>query len=135
RPLANARPDVPPGLAIAVDRLRARDPAERPANADEVIAMLEPFALADAVDDPSHWSGPRWAALVMEVLHGRTTPDDVCRRRGLPIGRIPPRRAAREFAGRSNLPPAPPGCRAPSAPRSRTDSATRSDTRPVPAAR
>jgi serine/threonine-protein kinase len=43
RRLPEARPDVPPALAELVDRLRARDPAERPASATEVIAALRPF--------------------------------------------------------------------------------------------
>jgi serine/threonine protein kinase len=82
RPLAQAR-QVPPGLAVLVDRLRARDPAERPASAEAVIALLEPFASQDAVDEPSHWSGRRRAALVMEVLQGRMTPAEVSHRHGL----------------------------------------------------
>jgi serine/threonine protein kinase len=83
RPLAQSRPEVPSGLAVIVDRLRARDPAERPANAEEVVVLLEPFARHDAAEEPSHWSGQRRAALVMEVLQGRTTPDDVLRQHGL----------------------------------------------------
>jgi serine/threonine protein kinase len=83
RPLAQARPGVPPGLAAVVDRLRARAPAERPATAEEVVVLLEPFALRDASDDPSHWNGQRRAALVMDLLQGRTTPDDIFRQYGL----------------------------------------------------
>ena len=90
RPLAHARPDVPSALATIVDRLRARDPAERPASAEEVVVLLEPFARADSGDEPVLWSGQRRAALVMELLQGRTTPDEVFRRYGL---------AAEELAG------------------------------------
>jgi serine/threonine protein kinase len=84
RPLAQARPDVPSGLATIVDRLRARDPAERPASAEEVVVLLEPFARADGGDEPTLWSGQRRAHLVMELLQSRTTPDEVFRRYGLP---------------------------------------------------
>src|SRR5439155_10299253 len=52
RPLALARPEVPPDLAALVDRLRARAPAERPASAEEVVVLLEPFAHADGADEP-----------------------------------------------------------------------------------
>ncbi len=78
RPLADARPDVPPGLAAVVDRLRSRDPAARPASAAEVIELLEPFARKPKDDDPAHWDGKRKAALVLEVLQGRTTATDAC---------------------------------------------------------
>ena len=88
--MAHARPDVPSALATIVDRLRARDPAERPASAEEVVVLLEPFARADSGDEPVLWSGQRRAALVMELLQGRTTPDEVFRRYGL---------AAEELAG------------------------------------
>jgi serine/threonine protein kinase len=43
RALLEARPDVPATLAAVVDRLRARDPADRPSSAADVIAALEPF--------------------------------------------------------------------------------------------
>jgi serine/threonine-protein kinase len=43
RPLRDVLPDAPPELAAIVDRLRARELQKRPATADEVIALLEPF--------------------------------------------------------------------------------------------
>ncbi len=43
RPLTSLRPDVHPQLAALVDRLRARNPADRPASAEEALRLLEPF--------------------------------------------------------------------------------------------
>jgi serine/threonine-protein kinase len=43
-PLQAIRPDVPDDLARLVARLLAKDPADRPASADEVAAALEPLA-------------------------------------------------------------------------------------------
>jgi serine/threonine protein kinase len=83
RPLAQARPDVPAGLATIVDRLRARDAAERPASAEEVVVLLEPFTHEDDADEPMLWSGQRRAALVMELLRGQLAPEDACERHGL----------------------------------------------------
>jgi serine/threonine protein kinase len=83
RPLADARPGVPPGLAAVVDRLRARDPAARPGSAEETIALLEPFARKSWESDPAQWDGRRRAALVLEVLQGRVNAPDACLRDGL----------------------------------------------------
>jgi serine/threonine protein kinase len=84
RPLAEARADVPPGLAAVVDRLRARDPDQRPASADEAATLLEPFARSSAPDPaPAHWDGRRKAALVLEVLRGRTDAAAACTTHGL----------------------------------------------------
>jgi serine/threonine protein kinase len=83
RPLAQARPDVPPALAAIVDRMRSREPELRPASAAEVIAQLEPFAPPAADRDPRLWDGRRKAALVLDVLQGRSTPADACARCGL----------------------------------------------------
>jgi serine/threonine protein kinase len=83
RPLLESRADAPADLALVVDRLRARDPAERPASAEEAIVLLEPFAQKDAADDPSRWNGPHRAALLMEVIQGRLTPEEISERHGL----------------------------------------------------
>jgi serine/threonine protein kinase len=85
RPLAESRKDVPPGLAGVVDRLRARDPGARPATADETIALLEPFVRKTKDTDPTHWDPKRKAALVLEVLQGRTLATDACSRYGLAV--------------------------------------------------
>ena len=81
RPLLEVRPDAPAGLAAIVDGLRARNPADRPGTAEEVIDLLEPFALDR--DDPMGWDGPRKAGLVLDVLRGKTTPAEVQQRWGL----------------------------------------------------
>jgi serine/threonine protein kinase len=83
RPLAQVRPDAPPALAAIVDRLRAREPAARPASAVEVIALLEPFARPAADRDPRRWDGRRKVALVLDVLQGRSSPAEACTRGGV----------------------------------------------------
>src|SRR5262249_22273090 len=67
KPLEDARADVPAGLAALVDRLRARDPATRPATADEVVTLLEPYRKY-APDGTQSWDGRRRAAFVLDVL-------------------------------------------------------------------
>jgi transposase-like protein len=83
RPLAEARANVPAGLAAVVDRLRARDPAARPASAEEALALLEPFTRHSPADDPSRWDGRRRAELVLRVLRERLSAADACSRHGL----------------------------------------------------
>jgi serine/threonine protein kinase len=83
RSLAEARADVPPALAAVVERLRAREPAKRPARAEEAIALLAPFAGAAPDDRPGQWEGRHKAALVLEVLQGRTTAEEACQRYNL----------------------------------------------------
>lgn len=85
RPLQEVRPDVPTELAMVVDRLRSRSPAARPSSAEEVINLLEPYAHETRVDDPREWEGRHKAAVVMEVLLGRSTVSEVCQRHGLEI--------------------------------------------------
>jgi serine/threonine-protein kinase len=75
-PLASVRDDVPPALVVLVARCLAKDPAERPTDAAEVLGSLESFALApgaaqmprlhdwvDAVPDQAHQSAPSVAVL------------------------------------------------------------------------
>ncbi len=83
RPLLQARPDAPPGLAAVVDRLRERRPEDRPESAEEVIKLLEPFAQPEAVDDPNLWPAERKAEVVLEVLCGKATAAAVCSRHRL----------------------------------------------------
>jgi serine/threonine-protein kinase len=79
RPLGEARPETPPGLAQLVDRLRSRDPDERPASAEEVLVLLKPFARRTTADhEPRYWDGRRKAALVLEVLQGRLSRAQAC---------------------------------------------------------
>jgi eukaryotic-like serine/threonine-protein kinase len=86
RPLAEARREAPTALAALVDRLRARDPRTRPDSAEEVIALLQPFARkANPDHDPQRWDGRRKAALVLEVLQGRLSPAEACLPYGLPV--------------------------------------------------
>jgi serine/threonine-protein kinase len=85
RPLLDARPDVPRGLAELVDRLRARLPEERPSSAEEVITLLTPFARKSSQDgDPRNWDGRRKAALVLDVLKGKIDVEHACAPYGLP---------------------------------------------------
>jgi serine/threonine-protein kinase len=83
RPLRQARSEVPEALADVVDRLRARDPRERPTCTEDAIALLEPFAAAPTPVKPSEWDGKRKAALVLEVLRGQSKAEVVCSRHGL----------------------------------------------------
>jgi serine/threonine protein kinase len=82
RPLAEARPDVPPGLAQVVDRLRARDPAQRHESAREVITDLEAFATPKPSTAPEPLSPRQLAALVVDLLQGRTTSEEAQARHG-----------------------------------------------------
>jgi serine/threonine-protein kinase len=85
QPLLEVRGDVPPGLAAVVDRLRARNPANRPATAEETIALLEPYLPKIRVDDPHLWDGRRKAELVLTVLQGKQSAADACQRHGLEL--------------------------------------------------
>jgi transposase-like protein len=83
KPLRESRPEVPEVLAEIVDQLRARDPEERPASAEEVIDLLQPFAVAPVARKPCEWDGKRKAAVVLEVLRGKSTAAAVCAQYGL----------------------------------------------------
>src|ERR1051325_4112638 len=48
RPVTDLRPDVPPALANLITRCMAKDSAERPQNADELLASLETTPTSDA---------------------------------------------------------------------------------------
>ncbi|MFF4387855.1 protein kinase [Streptomyces sp. NPDC001552] len=56
-----SRPSVPVGLARLVERLLAKDPAERPADAVTVRETLLPLISAEAASTPS--ALPHWSAL------------------------------------------------------------------------
>jgi serine/threonine protein kinase len=83
RPLIEARPDAPGELAVIVDRLRARDPALRPASADEVIALLQPFAPAKITDEPVVWDAEKKAKLSLELIRGTLTVAEASRKHGV----------------------------------------------------
>jgi serine/threonine-protein kinase len=85
RPLASARPDVPPKLTAIVDGLRARDPNDRPACAADAIALLEPFARWPAGENAHFWDGHRKAMLVLKVLRGQTSAATACQVHGLAL--------------------------------------------------
>jgi serine/threonine protein kinase len=85
-PVASVRPEVPPELAALVDRLLSREPADRPASADEVMGLLEPFARVNQhSEEPAQWDGRRKAALVLDVLQGRKTAAEACTPLKLPV--------------------------------------------------
>jgi serine/threonine-protein kinase len=88
RPLAQARPDVPLELAVIVDRLRARDPAARPASAEEAISLLEPFADKPPGRDPKVWDAQHKASLILELLQGTTTVAEACTHHGVSQGEL-----------------------------------------------
>jgi serine/threonine protein kinase/tetratricopeptide (TPR) repeat protein len=52
-PLEEARPDVPPSLAKLVARCLAKDPAERPVDAGELLRALDAIALTPAAPVPA----------------------------------------------------------------------------------
>jgi eukaryotic-like serine/threonine-protein kinase len=84
RPLAEARPGVPGELAEVVDGMRAMDPEQRPANAEQVIERLEPFGRPRPPEsDPHRWDGRMKAALVLDLLKGRFSAEEICRDHGL----------------------------------------------------
>jgi serine/threonine protein kinase len=85
RSVAQARPDVPPALAVVVDRLRARDPADRPPNAAVAIALLEPFARRTTTIQGTIWDSKRKAALVLEVIRGKSSAEQACQKHGIEI--------------------------------------------------
>jgi eukaryotic-like serine/threonine-protein kinase len=85
RPLMFACPDAPGGLAVIVDRLRARNPLHRPATAEEVIQLLQPFAPKAPEAAPVVWDGARKVELVLEVLRGNLTSVEACRRHGIAL--------------------------------------------------
>jgi serine/threonine protein kinase len=87
-PLLEARPDLPVGLAAVVDRLRARDPDDRPATADEAIALLEPFAVKTLAVVPEHWDGRGRAAVVLDLLRGKLSVTEAAWRYGVPADEL-----------------------------------------------
>ena len=71
RPLLEARPDAPRDLAEIVDRLRARNPADRPQTADEVAKRLR--AILERLDAPGAAAGRTPAQLPIVVAQLQIT--------------------------------------------------------------
>jgi eukaryotic-like serine/threonine-protein kinase len=94
-PISDHRDDIPPGLLAVLDRLLAKDPADRFPTPAEAAAALEPFAAGAALAGLLAESRAREArasdtekASADTVRHGRTVP-------------LKPRAAPRAQAGRS----------------------------------
>jgi serine/threonine protein kinase len=87
-PLLDARADLPAGLAAVVDRLRARDPDDRPATADEAIALLEPFAVKTPAVLPVPADRRGRAAVVLDVLKGKLSMTEAANRCGVPVDEV-----------------------------------------------
>lgn len=107
KPLGEARPDAPAELAAVVDRLRSRRREDRPSSAEEVIALLEPFAKAEK-EDPGQWDAKRRFALVLELLRGQVTPEAVAGRYGLAIAEVTGWQQRALDAAERSLDPNPP---------------------------
>jgi serine/threonine-protein kinase len=58
-PLASARADVPPALAALVARCLAKNPAERPIDAGEVLRAIEAVSLTSVEPPTAGMSAPR----------------------------------------------------------------------------
>ncbi len=73
-PIAERRPEVPPGLARVVERALAKDPADRFATAEEMVAALERAMTAEAQAAElrraarRRWAGVAGAAVALLVL-------------------------------------------------------------------
>jgi serine/threonine protein kinase len=103
RPLLEVRPDAPPQLAAVVDRLRQRNPADRPQSADEVIRLLEPLAVDLPVEDRATLPPERKAELVLQALTGTAKVTDLCQQHRIPQADFDRWRQAFVEAGRRAL--------------------------------
>jgi serine/threonine protein kinase len=88
RSLAEARPDAPRALIQIVDVMRAREPCKRPASAEEVIALLTPFAEDSPSAEPPKWDGQSKAALIMTILQGEMDLPEAAARHDLPVAEL-----------------------------------------------
>jgi eukaryotic-like serine/threonine-protein kinase len=82
RSLATVRPDIHPALAGIVDRLRAVNPDDRPASAEETLALLEPFS-GGSLPPPQQWTAQRKFNLVLQVLEGKLSSRAACTQHNL----------------------------------------------------
>jgi serine/threonine protein kinase len=78
RPLLSVFPEAPPGLAVIVDRMRERDPAARPATAQQVVELLLPFSQDETHANPAPMPAQQKAELVLQMLSGQLTPAAIC---------------------------------------------------------
>jgi serine/threonine protein kinase len=69
-PLRELRPDVPPGVVAVVERLMAKNPADRYQTPEDLIEALQPWAAGK----PGQWSGLRRAVRPPPALDGDSTP-------------------------------------------------------------
>jgi serine/threonine protein kinase len=82
RPLATVRPDIHPHLAAIVDRLREHNPDDRPASAEEALALLEPFARTSTFP-PRPWNSTHKFDLVLRVIEGKVSYQAACTQHGI----------------------------------------------------
>ncbi len=109
KPLASVRRDVPPGLAQAVDRLRARSPKDRPATAEETIELLKPYAgLGMPAKVRQELDPEQLARFILSMLKGRTDAESVSSWTGMTLDQV--EAAVEKFiqGGRQALNPDPP---------------------------
>src|SRR5262249_14879660 len=79
-PIREHRPDIPEGLEAVLNRLLAKDPAERYATAAEAAEALRPFAAGEQ-SAPQSVLGARWSVQLLPAQPGLKAPGQVQRRR------------------------------------------------------
>ncbi|MEU7897627.1 serine/threonine-protein kinase [Nonomuraea sp. NPDC049152] len=72
-PPSQVRPDVPPGLDRLVLSMLAKDPADRPANAEQVRQAFAAFAFPATVPNPLPHAAPNPTAVLPSHDHAQTT--------------------------------------------------------------
>ncbi|QEL13238.1 family 16 glycoside hydrolase [Limnoglobus roseus] len=105
-----AAPALPPDLASLIDRLLAKNPAHRPANADEVMATLKASLTSSVATAPAGLSEPVVVAVPDPLSFADTSTDGtepvISRRGGIPI---PTRRPTRTSVTALKIDPAASG--------------------------
>lgn len=77
-PLASVCPDCPSELSDLVGRLLSKEPRDRPASAQEVLATLESFVVISAASGSDDDSGPSVAVLPFDDLSPERDQDYFC---------------------------------------------------------
>ena len=72
KPLAEIRPDLPPGLCAIIHKMMAKDPAERYQTPIEVVAALEPWTQVP-IPPPTAEEMPRLSPAVAKSSSPNTT--------------------------------------------------------------